>query len=257
MTTERDMATLIAGNPMLRACAATTQRSLLEQGELRSFEKDSLLFADDDAGGKAFFLLHGALQMLKTTNRGRRQIVCNPNPTTCEGVCMMFFGPRGLAEVRGVEPGQILIVEREQFELLTRQDPAFCEGAWNGVAHCMAHLHNLVSQLSFNKVAERVVIAPAGRHDQRRRSGAHDAGRPGRQRGHDARGGGALPRRPPGRWLDPSGTRPGHRVAPGEAPAADLSGHHEFRFAGGAPRITMRCAALAGGAPRRPSGQRR
>ena len=32
MTTERDTATLIAGNPMLRACAATTQRSLLEQG---------------------------------------------------------------------------------------------------------------------------------------------------------------------------------------------------------------------------------
>jgi CRP-like cAMP-binding protein len=158
MTTERDVATLIAGNPMLRACAVTTQRSLLEQGELRSFEKDSLLFADDDAGGKAFFLLNGALQMLKTTNRGRRQIVCNPNPTTCEGVCMMFFGPRGLAEVRGVEPGQILIVEREQFELLTRRDPAFCEGAWNGVTHCMAHLHNLVSQLSFNKVAERVVL---------------------------------------------------------------------------------------------------
>jgi CRP/FNR family transcriptional regulator len=158
MTTERDIATLIAGNPMLRTCAATTQRSLFEQGELRSFEKDTLLFADEEAGGKAFFLLHGALQMLKTTTRGRRQIVCNPNPTSCEGVCMLFFGPRGLAEVRGVVPGQVLIVEREQFELLTHQDSAFSRCAWNGAAHCMAHLHDLVSQLSFNKVAERVVI---------------------------------------------------------------------------------------------------
>jgi len=158
MTTERDIATLIAGNPMLRACAATTQRSLFEQGELRSFEKDTLLFADEEDGGKAFFLLHGALQMLKTTTRGRRQIVCNPNPTSCEGVCMLFFGPRGLADVRGVVPGQVLIVEREQFELLTHQDSAFSRCAWNGAAHCMAHLHDLVSQLSFNKVAERVVI---------------------------------------------------------------------------------------------------
>ena len=157
MTTERDIATLIAGNPMLRACAATTQRSLFEQGELRSFEKDTLLFADEEAGGKAFFLLHGALQMLKTTTRGRRQIVCNPNPTSCEGVCMLFFGPRGLADVRGVVPGQVLIVEREQFELLTHQDSAFSRCAWNGAAHCMAHLHNLVAQLSFNKVSERVV----------------------------------------------------------------------------------------------------
>jgi CRP-like cAMP-binding protein len=158
MTSEHDIAALVAGNPMLCACADTTQRSLLRHGTIRSFERDSLLFADEEAGGRAFFLLHGSLQMLKSTNRGRRQIVCNPNPTTCEGVCMLFFGPRGLAEVRGVEPGQILIVERKQFELLTRQDPIFCEGAWNGVAHCMAHLHSLVSQLSFNKVSERVVM---------------------------------------------------------------------------------------------------
>jgi CRP-like cAMP-binding protein len=158
MISEQDMSAVVAGNPMLRDCADTTQRSLLERGTLRSFERDSLLFADGDPGGKACFLLHGSLQMLKSTNRGRRQIVCNTDPTTCEGVCMLFFGPRGLAEVRGVDPGQILLVEREQFEALTRQDPVFGRGAWNGVAHCMAHLHNLVSQLSFNKVAERVVM---------------------------------------------------------------------------------------------------
>ena len=70
---------------------------------------------------------------------------------------MLFFGNRGLAEVRGANPGQVLMVERDRFEELTRQDPVFCRGAWNGAAHCMAHLHNLVSQLSFNKVAERVV----------------------------------------------------------------------------------------------------
>jgi CRP/FNR family transcriptional regulator, anaerobic regulatory protein len=157
MTSDRDMATLVAGNSMLRACAESTQRSLLENGTLRSFEGDSLLFADEDSGDKAFFLLHGSLQILKSTNRGRRQIVCNPDPTTCEGVCMLFFGPHGLAEVRGIDPGQILVVEREQFETLTREDPVFGHGAWNGVAHCMAHLHNLVAQLSFNKVSERVV----------------------------------------------------------------------------------------------------
>jgi CRP-like cAMP-binding protein len=157
MTSESAPAALIAGNPILRECADATQRALFEHGTLRSFERDSLLLADEEEGGKAFFLLHGSLQMLKTTNRGRRQIICNPAPTTCEGVCMLFFGPRGLAEVRGIDPGQILIVEREQFESLTRQDPVFGRGAWNGVAHCMAHLHNLVAQLSFNKVSERVV----------------------------------------------------------------------------------------------------
>ena len=121
------------------------------------FERDSLLFADDDPGGKAFFLLHGSLQMLKSTNRGPPTDRVQSESDHVRGRLYVFFGRRGLAEVRGIEPGQVLIVEREQFELLTRQDPAFGEGAWNGVAHCMAHLHNLVAQLSFNKVAERVV----------------------------------------------------------------------------------------------------
>jgi len=158
MSMERAVANLTADNPILRDCAETTQHAIFAHGRLRSFDSGSLLFADNDPGGLVLFLLHGSLQMHKSTSRGRRQIVCNPNSTTCEGVCMLFFGSNGLAEVRGVEPGEILLLERDQFELLTRQDPAFCRAAWNGVAHCMTHLHNLVSQLSFNKVVERVIM---------------------------------------------------------------------------------------------------
>ena len=168
MNAEHYMVSRLADNPMLRECAETTQTALFEHGELRSFEGGSLLFADGEPGGKVFFLLHGWFQVLKSTSRGRRQIVCNPSSTTCGGVCMLFFGERGLADVRSINSGQILIVERDRFELLTRQDPAFCRDAWNGAAHCMAHLHNLVSQLSFNTVAERVVTLL---HDMTERDG--------------------------------------------------------------------------------------
>jgi CRP-like cAMP-binding protein len=158
MTSEHDMAALVAGNPLLHSCTATTQSYLFEHGRLCAFEGDSMLFADDDPGGMVFFVLRGTLQMLRATSRGRRQIVCNPDSATCDGVCLLFCGPRGMAEVRGVDPGQILIVERDRFEALTRQDPVFCRGAWDGAVHCMAHLHSLISQLSFNKVSERVVL---------------------------------------------------------------------------------------------------
>jgi CRP-like cAMP-binding protein len=157
MNTERDLVALAAENPILRECAETTRRSLFEHGTLRSFEDDSLVLADAEPGRVALFLLHGSLQMLKSTARGRRLIVCNPQSATCEGVCMLFFGDHGLAEVRGVDAGEMLVVERDVFQELTREDPVFCRSAWNGAAHCMAHLHKLVSQLSFNKVAERVI----------------------------------------------------------------------------------------------------
>jgi CRP/FNR family transcriptional regulator len=75
----------------------------------------------------------------------------------CHGVCLLFFGQHGLADVRGLEAGQVLVAPRSEFERLTQVDPDFCRAAWDGAADCMAHLNSLVTQLSFNKVAERVI----------------------------------------------------------------------------------------------------
>jgi CRP/FNR family transcriptional regulator len=158
MKTHRDLEGIVARNPILRTCSEETRKALFARGSLRTFEKDALLFADSDPGNAVIFLILGSLQMGKTTTRGRRQIICCPDSATCHGVCLLFFGEHGLADVRGLEPGQILVAPRDEFERLTRVDPEFCRTAWSGAADCMAHLNNLVTQLSFNKVAERVVM---------------------------------------------------------------------------------------------------
>jgi CRP/FNR family transcriptional regulator len=158
METHRDLEGIVACNPILRTCSEETRRALFARGSLRTFENDALLFADSDPGNAVIFLLRGCLQVGKATTRGRRQIICSPDSATCHGVCLIFFGEHGLADVRGLEPGQILVVPRDEFERLTQVDPVFCRAAWDGAADCMAHLNNLVTQLSFNKVAERVVM---------------------------------------------------------------------------------------------------
>jgi CRP/FNR family cyclic AMP-dependent transcriptional regulator len=157
MEIERDLMSVVAHNPILRACSEETRQALFDRGMLHSFESGALLFADDEPGHRLLFLLRGALQMGKATSRGRRQIICCPDASMCGGLCLLFFGARGLAEIRSLEPGQLLVVERDEFERLTHQDPAFGRAAWDSAADCMAHLNNLVTQLSFNKVAERVV----------------------------------------------------------------------------------------------------
>lgn len=158
METQRDLEHMVARNPILRSCSDKSRKALLARGSLRTFNKDALLFADGDPGNAVIFLLCGSLQMGKVTARGRRQIVCGPDPTTCHGVCFICFGQHGLADVRGLEPGQVLVTPRDEFERLTQADPVFCRAAWEGAAGCMAHLNNLVTQLSLSKVAERVVM---------------------------------------------------------------------------------------------------
>jgi len=157
MEAQGDLVSIVAHNPVLRTCSEETRKTLFERGRLHTFESGSLLFTDDEPGRRVIFLLRGTLQMGKATSRGRRQIICSPNAFMCGGLCLLFFGERGLAEVRGMESGQLIVVGREVFECLTQSDPVFGKAAWDGAAGCMAHLNNLVTQLSFNKVAERVV----------------------------------------------------------------------------------------------------
>jgi CRP/FNR family transcriptional regulator, anaerobic regulatory protein len=105
------------------------------------------------------FPLNGTLQMAKATTRGRRQIFCDPTSSSCGGICMLAFGNHALAEVHGLDDGEVLVLKRTDFEDLIHEDRVLCRAAWHSASSCMAHLSGLVTQLSFNKVAERVVLS--------------------------------------------------------------------------------------------------
>jgi CRP/FNR family transcriptional regulator, cyclic AMP receptor protein len=146
-------------NPVLSHVADTTRVALFETGRIVTFDAGSALFADGEPSGAVILPLQGQLQMGKATTRGRRQIICNPTAHSCGGLCMLMFGGSALADTRGLQAGQALIVPREQFETLIHTDPVLCRAAWESAASCMAHLSDLVAQLSFDKVGERVLKA--------------------------------------------------------------------------------------------------
>lgn len=154
-----DLSLMTFSNPLLSACATSTRAALLAAGEVRQFEPGSLVIGDGDPAGVVLFPLSGSLQMSKMTQRGRRQIFCNPGAQACGGICLLALSERALAEIRGVTQGAVLLVSRDQFLPLTHQDPILCQAAWRSASSCMAHLSELVTQLSFNTVAERVAVA--------------------------------------------------------------------------------------------------
>lgn len=158
MDTDLSLATSTK-NPLLFACAPSTRVGLQTAGVVREFEADEQLIRDTEVAGVALFPLRGSLQFSKATQRGRRQIFCNTPTHSCGGICMLAFGERAVADVWGMTRGAVLVVPRGEFLPLVRQDPVLCQAAWNSVIGCMAHLSDLVTQLSFNTVAERVATA--------------------------------------------------------------------------------------------------
>lgn len=147
---------IAARNSALMRLSEPTRAALFEQGEVRSFAPGSILYHDGEAAGVVLFPLSGLLQMGKATAQGRRQIFCDAAGATCDGICLLMFHDYALAEARGVEGGQALVIERTAFQGQMRQDPVLCQLAWRSASNCMAHLSAMVTQLSFNKVAERV-----------------------------------------------------------------------------------------------------
>lgn len=159
MPHQSDIVVIETSNPVLRDCAATTRAALLDRGRIERFQNEKVILEDGEPAGVVLLPLNGTLQMAKATARGRRQIFCDPTSASCGGICMLAFGPHALAEVHGLDEGEVLVLSRGDFEDLIHEDRVLCRAAWHSAASCMAHLSSLVAQLSFNKVGERVVLA--------------------------------------------------------------------------------------------------
>ena len=159
MPHQSDFVVIDTDNPVLRDCAASTRAALLERGHMEHLDNGSVFIGDGQPAGVVLFPLRGTIQMAKATIRGRRQIIWNPTAASCGGVCMLAFGSHALADVRGLDAAEVLVLDRTEFEQLIHEDAVLCRAAWHSAASCMAHLSELVAQLSFNKVSERVVLA--------------------------------------------------------------------------------------------------
>lgn len=154
---DTDLPQIALANPLLSVCAEATRAGVLTAAKVREFTPGETLIGDGEPAGVALFPLQGALQMSKSTLRGRQQIFCSSTSSVCGGLCLLAFGSRALADVRSITSGLVLMVPADQFMVLARQDSVLCQGAWQCVTTCMAHLSDLVTQLSFKTVSERVV----------------------------------------------------------------------------------------------------
>lgn len=154
-----DLSELALQNPVLRACAADTRALLLQRGRVRAFDPGTVMLGDGEPAALVLFPLLGMFQMGKTNCCGRRQVICHPVSPSCGGICLLALGEHATVEIVGLEAGQVLIIRREDFEEAVARDPILNRAAWQSATSCMGHLSALVAQLSFNTVAERVMMA--------------------------------------------------------------------------------------------------
>lgn len=146
-------------NVVLMSCAAESRERLFARGVIRRVEAEEKLFEEGAPAGVVLFPLSGIFQFSKTAERGRRQILCNLNCESCQGICLLTMAERSLADIVALTAGEVLVVQRPDFQALARTDPVLCQAGWQAAVECMAHFSHLVEHLSFRKVSERVALA--------------------------------------------------------------------------------------------------
>jgi len=145
-------------NAVLAACSEASRVALAEKGSVRQFEPEEPLFEEGEAGGVVLFPISGSLQLSKTAQRGRRQVLCNLTPEGCGGVCVLTMADTSLADVIGMTSGEVLVLSRADYQTLAHTDPVLCQSGWQAAVQCMSHFSSLVEHLSFRKVGERVAL---------------------------------------------------------------------------------------------------
>lgn len=146
-------------NAVLRNCASETRAALFQAGTVRSYEAGDRVWGESEPGGMAIFPLKGKLQLSKTASNGRRQVFCYMEPGGCSNVCLFLMADSSMADIFATESCQALLVGRQQVLDLTVTDPVLNREAWQSAMGCLGHFVNMVENLSFHKVSERVALA--------------------------------------------------------------------------------------------------
>ncbi len=98
---------------------------LSQLGTLKSFEKDSIILSEQDAGSALFVMVSGKVKVARVSNddKNKEVILTLLNPSDFFGEMALLDGLARSATVTSIEDSQVFIIQRNDFLDLIQQHP--------------------------------------------------------------------------------------------------------------------------------------
>ena len=98
---------------------------LSQLGTLKSFEKDSIILSEQDAGSALFVMVTGKVKVARVSNddKNKEVILTLLNPSDFFGEMALLDGLARSATVTSIENSQVFIIQRNDFLDLIQQHP--------------------------------------------------------------------------------------------------------------------------------------
>jgi CRP-like cAMP-binding protein len=130
----------------------------------RSFAPGELLFQEGEPCRALFVIAEGLVELSQISVRGREQVFHTEGAGATLAEAPLFDGGGFIASAVALEPTRALLVDRADVVALCRRHPAVALAMLTAMARRVRHFADLVSDLAFRPVTERLAryLASAG-----------------------------------------------------------------------------------------------
>lgn len=133
-----------------------SRERFLDRAMRRRYSEDSLIVHEGEAGAGLFVTTSGLVKVFKTSINGREQILRYAPPGSSFNEVTVLDGGVNPTSAQAVKDSEVIVISRQLVTELAISDPDVMSAIASSMAGLYRHLMELVEDLSFRHVADRV-----------------------------------------------------------------------------------------------------
>lgn len=133
-----------------------TRDAFLARALRRRFDEDAVIVQEGEAGSGLFMTVSGLVKVFKTSIHGREQVLRYAPPGSSFNEVTVLDGGVNPTSARAVAPTEVLVISRQLMDELSETDPQVSRALLTSLTGLYRHLMELVEDLSFRQVSDRV-----------------------------------------------------------------------------------------------------
>ena len=153
---EAGIASILRRVPYLGSVPVIELRRLAGRCSVRSLAAGEVLFEEGDPCRGLFIVADGRVEVHQISLRGREQVFHTEGPGATLGEGPLFDGGGYIASAVAVAPTRVLFLSRADLVRLCQHRPAVALAILKTMARRVRHFANIVSDLAFRPVTERL-----------------------------------------------------------------------------------------------------
>ena len=143
--------------PLFNELSETEIASIAARVSAGRYETGQVVFSEGEAGGDLLMVMEGSVKIVKIAVSGRHQLLSIERPGSSLGEVSAFDGGPYSTTAIASAPTTLLRLHGEQFRALCLAYPSVALKVIRVLGHRLRHLRQLVEELSFATVRDRLI----------------------------------------------------------------------------------------------------